>query len=136
MSDGDADRLVIAALEDRRAAAIIAADVDTLAAMTDADYVHVETSGRVRTKQDFLETLRSGPGRFERYDIRENVIQLYGDAAVVTGVFENAYRAADGQCTAKTARHIRVYVRRSGGWMNVSHQATALDTAARSGRTA
>ena len=136
MSDSDADRRAVAALEALRAAAIVSADTDTLAAMTDADYVHVETSGRVRTKQDFLETLRSGPGRFERYDVRENVIRLYGDAAVVTGVFENAYRAASGQCTVKTARHIRVYVRRAGRWMNVSHQATALETTAGSARTA
>ena len=136
MSDSDTDRRAIAALEELRAAAIVSADTKALAAMTDADYVHVETSGRVRTKQDFLETLRSGPGRFERYDVTENVIRLYGDTAVVTGVFDNAYRTADGHCTAKTARHIRVYVRRAGGWTNVSHQATALDTVVGSGRTA
>lgn len=126
MTDSTEDKRAIAALEDARAAAIVNADVGVLDALTDADYVHVEVSGRVRTKAEFLETLRLG-GRFERYEVSDNLIRLYGDAAVVTGEFRNALRLADGGLAAKHARHVRLYVRRAEGWMNVLHQATALD---------
>lgn len=125
------DLAVIAALEEARAAAIVAADVATLEAMTDADYVHVEASGRVRTRAEFLETLRSGAARFERYELSDNRIQLYGDSAVVTGQFTNVLVSLDGNRTTKTARHMRVYVRRAAGWANVCHQATEIAVAGR-----
>lgn len=124
------DLRAIAALEDARAAAIVNADITTLDAMTDADYVHVEASGRVRDKAGFLETLRAGVARFERYELIDNRIQLYGDAAVVTGAFKNVLLSSDGSRITKTARHMRVYVRRGGKWSNVCHQATAFDLAA------
>ena len=124
--EADDGAAVVAAIEAARASAIVEADVATLSRITDEDYIHVETSGLVRTKREFLATIGSEAGRFERYLLIENHIRVYGAVAVVTGGFENTYRAADGRQTAKTARHIRIYLRGDGGWTNISHQATLV----------
>ena len=113
------DAAAIAALEAARARAIVAGDVATLEAMTAGDYVHVETSGALRDKAGFLGVLTSGAGRFVRYELIDNHIAVLGEAAIVTGVFENAFQAADGTLTSKRARHLRVYAKRDGGWLNV-----------------
>jgi hypothetical protein len=124
----DTERYIsrIESIEAARAKAIIEADFDMLDHITDEDYVHVESSGTVRTKGEFLDQIKNGSGRYERYLVLENNIRIYGYVAVVTGVFENSYRARDGDCINKRARHIRVYVCREARWRNVSHQATSL----------
>ena len=122
----DPDVDAIRALEQQRAEAIVAADVATLQRITGGDYVHVEASGAVRTRDAFLSFLASGAGRFERYILLETCIRVFEDAALVTGMFENAFRAADGHLSTRVARHTRVWARRDGVWRNVSHQATAI----------
>jgi hypothetical protein len=116
----------IEAIEASRVRAILEADLEVLGNITDDDYLHVDSSGAVRTKGEFLDKIRQGDGRYERYSISENNIRIYANSAVVMGVFENTYRPRHGDCIMKRARHIRVYVRRDDGWRNVSHQATSL----------
>jgi hypothetical protein len=123
---GMTSRSIIESIETSRAKAIVDADVGALDIITDDDYVHVESSGAIRTKREFLDLIRHGEGCYERYVIAQNNIRIYGKVAVVTGVFENTYRPRDGGCIVKRARHIRVYVRRDAAWRNVSHQATSL----------
>lgn len=118
----DVDR--IRRLEAERARAIVAADVDALSRITDDDYVHVEASGRVRNRAEFLAGVTAGGGGFVRYDLIDNTVRVFSDAAVVTGAFENSFVNENGERTDRRARHIRVYVRRPEGWRNVSHQAT------------
>jgi len=116
--------LAVERIEDERAKAIVNADLSALERLTAPDYVHVETSGRVRTRSEFLAAIDPAAGRYERYENFDSHIQLYGDAAIVSGWFENAYRRADGTRSAKRARHVRVYVLTDGRWLNVVHQAT------------
>ncbi len=118
------DIAAIAGLEESRARAIVEADATELGRLTDDDYLHIEASGKVRNKDGFLAGVAPKGGRFERYVLLDNQIRVFGDAAVVTGLFENTFVAADGSRTTKRARHTRVYVRRANGWKNVSHQAT------------
>jgi hypothetical protein len=119
-------RSIIESIEASRAKAIVDADVETLNIITDDDYIHVESSGAIRTKREFLDLIRHADGGHEPYVIAENNIRIYGNVAVVTGAFESVYRPRDGDCIVKRARHIRVYVRRDAAWRNVSHQATAV----------
>lgn len=122
----DEDRAEITRLEAARARAIVAADIATLARITDDDYVHVEASGRVRDKSAFLAGVAPADGRFDRYELLETVIRLFGDTALVTGSFENVFVGGTAPPLSKRGRHTRVYVRRAGVWRNVSHHATAI----------
>ena len=123
----DANIAELEAIEAVRARAILQRAVETLEALTGDEYVHVETSGVVRTKADFLTALRTGTRRFSRYETSELLIRLYGDVAVVHGVLENDLVTTEGATTPKRARFVRVWVRGDGrAWRNVSHFATEL----------
>lgn len=113
-------------VEEIRLRAMLDADIETLDRITAADYVHVESSGQVRTKAQFLDGLRDREYRFKRFVIEENDVRIMGSAAVVTGRYHNVIETPDGVQPVKYARHIRVYERRNGQWMNVAHQATAI----------
>ena len=111
-----------------RLQAMLDADIDTLDRITAADYVHVESTGQVRTKAQFLDGLRDREYRFKRFVIEENDVRIMGSAAVVTGRYRNVIETPEGVQPVKYARHIRVYERRNGQWMNVAHQATAISS--------
>lgn len=116
----------VLAIETARAKAMVAVDIATLDRITDEDYVHVESSGKTRTKAQLLEGLRRGEFRFASFAVDDNRVRIYGDVAVVTGSYRNAILTPTGPGPTKNARHIRVYVRRADTWKNVSHQATAV----------
>ena len=113
----------ICRIEDYRAEAILACDREGLARMTSDDYLHIDSSGRIRDKTGFLDGLRASGGGYVRYEIFDNVVRVYGATAVVAGMFKNAHRANDGTFLEKCARHVRVYVCEDGRWQNVFHQA-------------
>lgn len=123
-SEGEVRRLL--ALDEARARALVEVDIDTLDRVTEEAYVHVESSGKRRTKTEFIDGLRKGISRFERFIIDENVATIYGDTAVLTGRYHTDIRTAEGLQPTKHARHMRVYARRGEGWINVAHQATAI----------
>jgi ketosteroid isomerase-like protein len=118
----------VLAVEAARARALVDADVATLDRITSDDYVHVESTGKVRTKAQFLDGLRQGEYRFESFVVDENHVSIHGDTAVVTGSYHNVIRTRAGVQPVKHARHIRVYARRDGAWINVAHQATQTNS--------
>ena len=120
----DTPEAQVLSVEAARAKALVDADVATLDRMTSDDYVHVESTGKVRTKAQFLDGLRQGEYRFESFIVDENHVSIHGETAVVTGSYHNVIRTSAGVQPVKHARHIRVYIRRDGAWINVAHQAT------------
>lgn len=122
------------ALDEARARALVSVDIAALERITGEDYVHVESSGKRRSKAEFIEGLRHGEYRFDSFTIDENAVSIYGDTAVLTGRYHNDIRTAAGLQPTKYARHIRVYVRRGDGWVNVAHQATAVAAPSAGGR--
>lgn len=120
----DSVRSEIKAIEAERARAIVAADVAALDALTDPSYVHVDADGQQRDKKGFLEIVAAQTGRFTRYDVTGNLILASGDLAIVHGRFDNEHVGSDGRIRTKSARHVRLYRRGPGGWLNILHQAT------------
>ena len=116
----------IASIEAERAEALVQADIGKLQAITADDYVHVEANGRLRDKAGFLNAMRADGLRFSSYDLADNLIRVFGETAVVTGVFTNEMVRPDGEHVGRTGRHCRVYVRQADGWRNVLHQATEV----------
>lgn len=116
----------IHALEALRAQAIVTGNVATLRRITGDDYVHVDGSGRLRSKEEFLASFSGEHAHYRRYSIADNVISLHGEVAVVTGRFENEHVTAAGETISKQGRHLRVYVRRLDSWINIAHQGTEI----------
>ncbi|MCJ2187925.1 nuclear transport factor 2 family protein [Novosphingobium beihaiensis] len=116
----------VLAVEAVRLKAMLEGDVETLRRMTGDDYVHVESTGQVRTKEEFLAGFKDREYRFVSFVIEENHVNLMGNVAVVTGRYRNVIETPAGVQPVKYARHVRVYAFRGGEWINVTHQATAI----------
>ena len=82
----NADEQALINLEYQWANAYVAADADKLASILSRDYVQTNTRARVTDKEEELSDLRKGTFRYEKFETTEMKVQLYGDAAVVTGV--------------------------------------------------
>jgi hypothetical protein len=121
-----AAHLEVLEIDKARADALVRADVEMLRRVMSEDYTHVESTGRMRDKTDFLEGLRRGDYRFESFVIDENQVRFFGNTAIVTGSYHNDIRTPVGLMPTKYARHLRVYVRRDSTWQNVAHQATEV----------
>ncbi|MBL8548514.1 MAG: nuclear transport factor 2 family protein [Hyphomonadaceae bacterium] len=119
-------RAEVLAVDAARVAALLEGDVATLERLTGDELVHVASNGRVQTKAEFIAGQRSRARRFATWAIDENNVRIYGDVAIVTGRYRNAFASDGGAEPEKHARHIRVYVRRGGTWVNVAHQATEI----------
>lgn len=119
----------VLAVEQVRLEAMLEGDVVALSRITGDDYVHVESNGTRRNKTQFLRGLQTAEYRFESFVIDENSVVVHGETAIVTGSYRNRIRTPAGLLPVKHARHMRIYVRRDGEWINVAHQATAISPA-------
>jgi uncharacterized protein (TIGR02246 family) len=116
----------IAALEQRRIDALMAADINTLHEIIDEQCTHIESNGTPRTKAAFLADVAQREFSFDLFEIKENSIRIFGDTAVVAGTYRNIVRVRGTPNPVKHARHLRVYVKRDGNWKLVAHQATEI----------
>src|SRR2546423_7160472 len=79
------DEQLLVELERQWAAAYVNGEADKLDAIFSPDYIQTNTRAVVTGKADEVGDLRSGSFRYETFDTTEMKVQLYGDAAVVTG---------------------------------------------------
>ncbi len=97
-------------------------DLSGLDRILDDEYVFIAPNGQVRTK----EAVRSFSWpQYERLDVDEIRVRVYGEAAVVT-----ARVTLQGQSPLDSVtgvyRNTRVYVRQRGQWRAVSGQSTRV----------
>jgi hypothetical protein len=116
----------VAAVEQRRIDALLTADVVTLDELIDDQCTHVESSGIPRTKAAFLEDVAKREFSFDLFEIEENHVRIFGQTAVVVGIYRNIARVRGNPLPLKHARHLRVYVNRGFPWKLVAHQATEI----------
>jgi hypothetical protein len=116
----------VAAVEQRRIDALLAADIHTLDEMIDEQYTHIESNGTSRTKTAFLADVAERAFSFDLFEIEENDIRIFGETAVVAGTYRNIVRVRGTPTPVKHAHHLQVYVNRGGRWKLVAHQATEI----------
>ena len=97
-------------------------DIAGLDRILDDDYIFIAPNGQIRTKEAVRDF--SWP-QYERLDVDEICVRLYGEAAVLTGRV-----TIEGQSETDNAtgvyRHTRVYVRQRGKWRAVSGHSTKV----------
>ncbi len=109
--------------EDRRAKALVDDDYATLDAVLADDLTYNHSNGVSDTKAAYLETLRSGKTKYEKFDRQPSVVRIYGDTALVTGTATIGLR---GQPAPFSVRYTLAYVKRDGQWRMVAWQSTRL----------
>jgi hypothetical protein len=71
--------------EKARQTALLAADSGRLESMLADEYVYVHASGRVETREDYLNAVKSGGFRFIDFTSQNVIVTPYGDATLAAG---------------------------------------------------
>jgi ketosteroid isomerase-like protein len=113
----ESDHADLVELERRRAQALIGRDAAALDALWPADLMHIHSTGTVMGKDELmryvLETLQ-----FLQLERSELKVQLYGDAALMTGRQHARMRRADKSDPVNSESWVtQLWVRRSNGWV-------------------
>jgi hypothetical protein len=89
------------------------------------DYTFIDDNGRFLTKPHIIESFRSGDHRIFSYDISEEKIRIYGNAAVLTYryVSKESYK---GQVESGDDRITRVFAKKNGRWQIVAGHETRI----------
>jgi len=95
--------------------AIRAKDAEALERVLAADFVY-RTPGAELSRAEFQQNIASLPGRILSVEGSELRVNVYGDAAVLTGVQRSLLRTDDGAEHASTVAFTDVFVRQGGRW--------------------
>lgn len=115
----------VAALENRRFAAMTARDLATLEVLLADDLVYVHSNGARETKTAFLAALREGKLVYREVRREEADARAFGDAVVFTGAATLSVTAG-GKDLDVPARYTAVWARRDSRWRFVSWQSTRI----------
>ena len=110
---------------DRRIAAMLKNDFAALAALLDDALVYTHSSGRVETKAEFIDSLRSGKLKYVSANLDDLRVRIYGSTALVTGHARMTVESGSQQRVLEI-RFLDVYLRRNGRWRQVAWQSTRL----------
>lgn len=114
----------VRAAEVARSDALVNVDVDGLRKMTAADYIHIESNGKLRTREQFLQGLVDSDYRFNSFVIDRIQIIIIGDVAIASGDYHNDIVIQGVAQPTKYARFTRAWKRDGEQWVNITHQAT------------
>ena len=112
-------------MEKDRAQAVVKKDTATLEKMTADDYQLIDTNGKMRSKAETMDAIKSGAITIQSNDVDDLKVQVYGNAAVVTGR-SSPKGTIDGKDISGPIRFTRVYVKRNGTWQSVLFQQTRI----------
>ncbi len=113
-------------LEDEWRNAILTSNTKALNDLLADDYMAITPSGTLQSRDDTLQSLRSGRVHFTNLDITDRKVRFYGTTAVVTSLADIKATTADGQVSG-SYRYTRVYVRDAqGAWKIVSFEASRV----------
>ena len=125
MPDEDEAAGQVRAADDRRYAAMIAADVAALAELLSDRAVYTHSYGGRDTKQEFLDKLAAGELVYHRVEHPVTEVIVLGDAAVVLGEMHADITSA-GSPRHLASATIAVWGAEDGGWRLAAFQSTRL----------
>ena len=125
MPDGQEVAAQVRAADDRRYAAMIAADVAALAELLSDRAVYTHSYGGRDTKQEFLDKLATGDLVYHRLEHPVTDVIVLGDAAVVLGEMHGDITSA-GSPRHLASATISVWGAEDGQWRMAAFQSTRL----------
>ncbi len=100
-------------------------DARALDALMDNSLVHTDYDGTLKTKADFLAGVKAAAHRPELQVTESMNAQVYGKAAVVTGVYR--VKGVDqGQPYQRRGRFTDTWIHQNGTWVCVASQYTVM----------
>jgi RNA polymerase sigma factor (sigma-70 family) len=100
--------------------AVVQSDVGLMDRLLAYEMVCTDPGGAVWNKSQYLEFVRTGFWHVASYELKDTRVQVYGDAAVVTGLFlTNVNTNASQQFVERSTS---TWIRRHGTWQCVASQ--------------
>jgi len=113
-------------LEDTWRAAVLKGNTTVMQGLLADDYMAITANGTLQTKEQALESLRSGHVHFTTLDISDRKVRFYGTTALVTSVADVQGATGEGELSG-SYRYTRVYVRdATGAWKIVSFEVSKI----------
>jgi len=121
----DAIKGEIKKLEDCRFQAMIDGDFDTLATLLGDGLVYIHSNGLSDNHAEYIAKCKKGVFKYRKIERPTENIQVYGDAAVVTGHAKMEVMV-DGKPKLLNGRYTNVWVKGPKGWQMVVWQSTPI----------
>lgn len=119
--DEDAARSKVLALEKAWNQAYKLGDTKALGAILDDNIVLIEDDGAVKTKAEFLSTVKAATGNEEQVAPESLVVHIFGKTAVAVGVI-----ATKGKSGVRRERFIDTWIEKNGTWVCIASDATPM----------
>jgi hypothetical protein len=121
-----ADASDLARIESERVRALVERDMDRAADLHADDFQLVTPSGRVLSKDEYLEAVRTHDIDYAAWEPGEIVVRPYGEAAVMRYPAEISFMVDGLPTPHRPLWHMDLYERRGGRWQVVWSQATEV----------
>jgi uncharacterized protein (TIGR02246 family) len=112
-------------LENDWAKAGLAGDAAALEKLLAPDYVYTSSEAEMATRSDVLNGMKSGATKYNTFTVGDMKVQVYGDAAVVTGK-GTTKGMENGKAIDETVRFTDTWVKRDGRWVCAATQTTRI----------
>ncbi len=113
-------------LEDEWRDAMLTSNIKAMDSLLAVDYMAITASGTLQSREEALESLRSGRLHFTAIKVSDRKVRFYGSTAVVTSLANIQATTPDGHLSGNY-RYTRVYVRNAqGAWKVVSFEASRV----------
>lgn len=100
---------VIENLERKRFAAQVSKDFDFLEKVFADDLVYTHSSGKQDDKQAYIQSIKDGKSVYDKIEVQELNVRVYGKAAVVVGKVAITQGIASGKPTILPLKYTVVY---------------------------
>ena len=90
------------------------------------DYTYTPGNGKIMGREDHMSFTKSGAVEVKSLRSEDVRVRIYGDTAVVTGMWVSVDRRAGREFAERRIRYLLVYVRREGRWQIVAEQRTGV----------
>lgn len=116
----------ILALENRRYKAMVEADAVALGELLADDLIYTHSNAIVDSKQSYIEGVLNKRWAYCAAERPQESIDVFGDAARVTGHVRLTLRNADGSTRSVNGRFLNLWLRRDGKWQLAAWQSTPI----------
>ena len=100
-------------------------DTKALAAVLDNSLVLVEDDGSLKTKSEFLATVKASTGNQEQVAPESLTVRVFGNTAIAIGVIA-VKETHGGKSVVRRERFIDTWINRNGSWICIATDATPM----------
>ena len=118
-------RAKVMALEKAWNQAYKAGDTKALASILDNSLVLVEDDGSLKTKSEFLATVKASTGNQEQVAPESLTVRIFGTTAIAVGVIA-VKETKGGKTAVHRERFIDTWINKNGSWVCIATDATPI----------